>query len=95
MATKTTVAYSAVGEDMSFGGQGGVMPPTIPAKDEVARFMRLFVPVAEALLAAGKIQVHPPSVRGGGLRGVLNGLQAMRQGKVSGEKLVYRVADTL
>lgn len=91
---KMTLAYSAMGEEMSFGGQGGAPPPKIPAKDEDPRFMEMFVPIAEALLASGKVQVHPPSVREGGLRGVLDGLQAMREGKVSGEKLVYRVADT-
>lgn len=95
VAKKTTVAYSAIGEEMGFGGQGGVIPPKIPAKDEDARFMEMFVPIAEALLAGGKIQVHPPSKRRGGLRGILDGLQTMREGKISGEKVVYRVADTL
>ena len=92
---RTTVAYSAMGEEMSFGGQGAVIPPKIPAKPEDATFMEMFIPIAEGLLADGKIKAHPPSVRGGGLRGVLDGWQAMRKGEVSGEKLVYRVADTL
>ena len=70
------------------------MISNIPAKEEDTRFMETFIPIAEALLADGKIQVHPPSVRGGGLRGVLDGFQTMRDGKISGEKLVYRVADT-
>lgn len=91
----TTLAYSAIGEDMSFGGQGDVIPPKIPAKDEDARFMEMFIPIAEKLLADGKIKVHPPSVQGGGLHGILDGWQAMREGKVSGKKLVYRVVDTL
>ncbi len=71
-----------------------MIPPTIPAKEEDARFMEMFVPIAEGLLAEGKIKVHPPSVRPGGLRGVLEGLQDLREGEVSGEKLVYRVVDT-
>jgi len=38
--------------------------------------------------------VHPPSVRPDGLRGVLDGMREMREGKVSGVKLVYKVAET-
>ena len=68
--------------------------PNIPAKEEDARFANMFVGVAEGLLREGKIKGHPASVRKGGLGGVLEGLQEMRDGKVSGEKLVYRVADT-
>lgn len=56
--------------------------------------MDMFIPIAEGLLKEGKIRVHPPSVRPGGLRGVLEGLQDLREGKVSGEKIVYRVKDT-
>lgn len=95
MAKKTTVAYSAIGEEMGFGGQRGVIPPKISATDEDARFMETFVPIAEALLAGRKIQVHPPSERRGGLRGVLDRLQTILEEKISGEKFVYRVADTL
>ncbi|KAL9103463.1 MAG: hypothetical protein Q9163_001491 [Psora crenata] len=91
----TTLAYSAIGEEMSFQRKAGVIPPKIPAKVEDARFMEVFIPIAEALLAHGKIKAHPPRVREAGLRGILDGLQDMREGKVSGEKLVYRVADTL
>ncbi len=56
--------------------------------------MEMWVPIAEGLLREGKIRVHPPSVRPGGLRGVLEGLKELREGKLSGEKIVYRVADT-
>ncbi len=95
MVKKTTIAYSALGEEMSFAGHGSVIPPRIPAKEEDARFMEMFVGIAEALLAEGKVKAHPSGVRGGGLRGVLEGWRDMREGRVSGEKLVYRVADTL
>ncbi len=95
VAKKTTIAYPALGEEMGFAGHGSVIPPRIPAKEEDARFMEMFFGIAEALLAEGKVKAHPPSVRGGGLRGVLEGWRDMREGRVSGEKLVYRVADTL
>ena len=37
--------------------------------------------------------MHPPSLRQGGLAGILDGMQEMKQGRVSGEKLVYLVGD--
>ena len=55
----------------------------------------MFVGIVEGLLKEGKIKAHPAKVRKGGLKGVLDGLQEMREGKVSGEKLVYRVGDTV
>jgi hypothetical protein len=44
------------------------------------------------LLAAGKVKPHPMSLREGGLEGALVGMQAMKEGRYSGEKLVYRIA---
>lgn len=46
--------------------------------------------MAVKLLSEGAIKVHPPKV-GKGLEGVLEGLDDMRQGKVSGNKLVYKI----
>ena len=81
---------------MSFVGQGGgIMPATILANMDDARFMEAFIVVVESLPAEGKIKAHPVSVREGGLRRVLEGLRATRGGKVSGEKLVYRISDTV
>jgi hypothetical protein len=50
--------------------------------------------LSEKLLAEGKIRPHKPSVTRGGLKGVLDGIDSLGRGEVSGEKLVYRVADT-
>ena len=59
------------------------------------RFIKKFLAeVADPLIAEGKVKVHPPEVRGEGLKGVLSGLQDLKTGKVSGKKLVYRVAET-
>ena len=66
----------------------------MPAKEEDARFMEMWVPIAEGLMKEGKIRCHPFSVRAGGLRGVLEGLSDLREGRVSAEKVVYRVKDT-
>lgn len=83
-----TMAYTVFGEPFDFGDS------TIPEVPEDKAFAEEFFPVAERLLADGKIRPHPQTVGAGGLRGVLDGMQRMREGKVSGEKLVYRVAET-
>lgn len=67
---------------------------TYPAVPEDYEFMKRFSALAEELLKDGKIKVHPLRVEGEGLKGVLDGLQLMREGKVSGQKLVYRVTET-
>ena len=54
-----------------------------------------FAPVVEKLWADGKFVEHPQRVQKGGLRGIVEqGLQTMREGRYSGEKLVYLVGDT-
>ena len=50
--------------------------------------------VAESLWAQEKWAPHPQRIEKGGLLGINDGLQQMRESKVSGEKLVYRVDDT-
>ncbi len=42
-------------------------------------------------MAGGKVKVHPPTVMDGGLDKVLDGLELLRNDKVSGQKLVYKV----
>ncbi|BCS02740.1 zinc-binding alcohol dehydrogenase family protein [Aspergillus luchuensis] len=83
-----TLAYTAVGEEFMFG------ETPFPAKPEDKEFAAKFWDIAQKLLAEGKIKVHRPSVRGEGLKGVLEGLQLLKADKVSGEKLVYNVAET-
>ena len=85
--SKATVAYSALGEGMSLGGND------LPAKPQDFEFARSFWEVARMLLANGKLKVHRPSVNesGSGLEGVLGGLQLGREGKISGRKLVYTI----
>lgn len=86
--SKLTVAYTAAGEAFLFGDT------EFPAKGEDFEFAKMFSSLAEKLLGDGKFKVHPPSVRKGGLKGVLEGLQEMREEKVSGQKLVYKVSET-
>jgi hypothetical protein len=46
------------------------------------------------LIASAQLAVHPPKVGKDGLKGVLDGMEQLRQGKVTGVKLVYRVDET-
>ncbi|RAK99955.1 zinc-binding alcohol dehydrogenase family protein [Aspergillus ibericus CBS 121593] len=85
---RATMAYTAFGEPFKFG------PRDIPARPDDRAFSERFCTIFEDLLAAGKMKVHPPRVGDGGLDGILGGLQLLKEGKVSGEKLVYNIADT-
>jgi NADPH:quinone reductase-like Zn-dependent oxidoreductase len=52
-----------------------------------------FAEIAEQLLADGKIKPHPKEVRAGGLAGVLDGVQDLKDQRVHGKKLVYLVEE--
>ncbi|KAI9787530.1 MAG: hypothetical protein M1839_000060 [Geoglossum umbratile] len=86
--SQLTFAYTGAGETFSKG------PTEFPAVPEDYEFQKDFWNLAETLLGDEKFKVHPPHVGKGGLEGVLEGLQLMREDKVSGQKLVYRVAET-
>jgi NADPH:quinone reductase-like Zn-dependent oxidoreductase len=83
-----TLGYTAVGEDFTFG------PQLWAANPGHKEFAEKFWNIAEKLLVDGKIKTHRPSVRSGGLNGVLEGLQLLKEDKVSGEKLVYNIDET-
>ena len=53
-------------------------------------FMKKWIAAVETLLQQRKLKVHPPKV-GRGWESVLDGVDLVRQGKVSGHKLVYAV----
>jgi len=88
--TNRVLAYSALGEPMKFGADGR----EIPGKPEDFEFAAMWMEIVEELLAGGKLKAHSPNVQPHGLNGVLEGLNLLRGGKVSGEKLVYRIAET-
>jgi NADPH:quinone reductase and related Zn-dependent oxidoreductases len=83
-----TLGYTAMGEAFTFGDI------SFPAKPEDRAFAEKFIPIAESLLAQGKVKVHPPKVGEHGLKGVIEGLKLLKEDKVSGEKLVYNVSET-
>lgn len=82
---KMTLGYTVIGEYFTFG------PSEWPANPENMEFGKMFWELSRGLLAEGKVKVHRPSVNefGKGLEGALKGMQHMREGKLSGKKLVY------
>jgi hypothetical protein len=84
------LGYSCWGSDYYFEGETF---PAVPADYEFAVIM---TSLTEKLLAQGKLQNHPVSVNenssnSGGLKGILEGLDIVRNGNVSGRKLVYKM----
>ncbi|ORY02576.1 oxidoreductase-like protein [Clohesyomyces aquaticus] len=83
--TSFSAVYSAIGKAWQ------MRELSVPARREDYEFMAKWVRTAEALLAQGKVRAHRPEVRDGGLEGILEGLEDLKNGKVSGVKLVYKV----
>ena len=85
VTNRYTAAYTAIGEAFILRGMD------IPAKPEDYEFAVKFCNLTQELLAAGKLKPHPLELRKGGLEGTLQGLDDLRQKRVSGVKLVYLV----
>ncbi|KAL2802324.1 GroES-like protein [Aspergillus granulosus] len=79
----TYMAFTAIGEEFEIGGQ------SVPASPKDLEFSAGFMRIVEQLWAKGEIRVHPVDVRDPGLGGIEEGLQEMKEGRVSGVKLVY------
>ncbi|KAF2849571.1 oxidoreductase-like protein [Plenodomus tracheiphilus IPT5] len=76
-----TFAYTSLGEKYD---------DRFPASQEDYEFGKKFWALAEDLINSGKVKTHPTEVRKG-LEGVPQGLNDLKDGKVSGVKLVYTV----
>ena len=83
--TRTTLAYTGIGEAFEKRGK------TTPAMPDHYQFAKRFMKVAGDLLAAGKLKPGNFAVKEGGLEGILDGLKDLKENKVSGTKLVYRI----
>lgn len=83
-----TLAYTVTGEGFKFG------PKEYPPNSEDFEFAKKFWDLSAMLLANGQIKVHALEKGKDGLKGVFDGMQKLKDGKVSGKKLVYGVADT-
>lgn len=86
--TALTVAYTIQGEPCEV--LGGLI--RLDARPEDFEFARRWGPVAARLFAEKKVVPHPIELRDG-LEGIAAGLRDLEEGRVSGKKLVYRVAD--
>ncbi|OAQ99550.1 hypothetical protein LLEC1_01326 [Akanthomyces lecanii] len=82
---KFQLAYTVFGKAFERGQS------KFPASREDAAFAASFCELSARLLAERKLQPTKPTVDQGGkgLEGVIVGLETLRQGKVSGTKLVY------
>ncbi|QIW95910.1 hypothetical protein AMS68_001428 [Peltaster fructicola] len=85
--TKGKLGYTVMGEAFPFFGN------ELPAMPQDREFGQKFWSLSEKLLSAGSVKVHPTDVRKGGLEGVKEGLAELKSGKVSGVKLVYKIAN--
>ena len=79
-----TLAHTARREPWRFRGHD------MPAKPQDYEFAVKFWTLAQTLLESGSLKAQPLKV-GEGLEGVLDGLDLLMNGKVSGQKLVYRI----
>ncbi|KAK5716302.1 hypothetical protein LTR17_016491 [Elasticomyces elasticus] len=86
--TKATFMYTIFNEPFTKGGK------EFPAVPEDFEFAKKFFGITEKLLAEGRVKTHPEQVGADGLAGALQGMEDMKNDKVSGKKLVYRVSDT-
>ena len=74
-----------------FGVEFQKFGSTVPASSADFEFGKKWFALSEKLLAEGKLVPHPAKVGSGGLEGVIQGLDDMKNGKVSGQKLVYNL----
>ena len=81
-----TFAYTVFGEEY----HGGDIHHD--ADEEDFAFGTRFARIVEDLLEKGKVKTHPVDVRTGGWERVLEGVDELRQKKVSGKKLVYKIS---
>ncbi|KFY29330.1 hypothetical protein V491_00094 [Pseudogymnoascus sp. VKM F-3775] len=83
--TTGTTMYTIFGESFFKVGMD------FPASKDDFEFGKMWFNLTEKLVAEGKVVAHPAKVGNGGLEGVLQGLNDIKNGKVSGQKLVYNL----
>jgi hypothetical protein len=81
------LAYTAMGRAYLYEGESW---PVVKRDYDLTK---RFVLLAEQLFEQGKIRPHPASVREGGIEAIPEGIEYIRQGQVSGEKLVYIIGE--
>ena len=81
-----TLLYTALGREFTMRGNLYAESP------EDHAHMAQFLTKTPELVAAGKVRPNPIKLWKGGLDAIPEGLQYMREGRNSGEKIVYRIA---
>lgn len=81
-----TLGYTSLGEAFQKFGKKFEANP-----DDLA-FSSKFSAVSQKLIEEKKIRAHRHEAREGGLDGILAGLEDMKNGKISGVKVVYRIS---
>ncbi|KAF2753210.1 putative alcohol dehydrogenase [Pseudovirgaria hyperparasitica] len=79
-----SICLKALGEDI----------PMFPVTKEDYDFGKLITGATEQLLADQRLRPHPIKKCEKGLAGIIDGIDFMKTGQVSGEKLVYVVSET-
>jgi threonine dehydrogenase-like Zn-dependent dehydrogenase len=82
-----TFGSTAIGESFEKAGM------KIEGSTEDYEHSKIVWAEAEKLLEAKKFKPHRYEIRPGGLDGIISGLQDLKDGKVSGQKIVYRIYD--
>ncbi|OCF71937.1 enoyl reductase [Kwoniella mangroviensis CBS 8886] len=86
-----TLMYTLFGREFNFTPVAP-KPTIIPAKPEDRKFgEEVFAKTPEFITKYG-IKPNPIDLRSGGLNDVSNGFKEMKDGKVSGKKIVYKIA---
>lgn len=80
-----TLIYTSLGRTFKFAGND------YPASAEDKAQLVSFLKKVPQLVKDGQIKANPIKLWEGGLASISDGLQYMREGKVSAEKIVYRV----
>ncbi|KAM0342029.1 hypothetical protein ACHAPU_009757 [Fusarium lateritium] len=88
IVNKTNMVFTALGEPLQVGGN------EIPANEADHEFAVKFIKIVEELLLQGELKSHPVSLQQGGLESVLDGVDMLRKGSVSGVKLVYTISES-
>lgn len=83
--TTSTIMYTVFGESFS------KFDIDFPASKDDFEFGKQWFNLTEKLVAEGKVVAHPAKAGNSGLEGVLQGLDDIKNGKVSGQKLVYNL----
>ncbi|EMD39360.1 hypothetical protein CERSUDRAFT_112991 [Gelatoporia subvermispora B] len=83
-----TLIYTSLGREFNLRGSH------YPVSSEDRAHMAAFLRKVPALVKEGKVKPNPVKLWKGGLTAIQDGLQYMREGKVSAEKIVYRVEET-